>query len=510
MPFNIDELEEELKKKKRVSVQKKTDDDDKFLIVRCPSAGKKQTIKYFSIELNELNFLGQGSFGQVRLASLIAPDSNGSFTLPPDPDPSNKQFAVKIFDRYKLRQGGALSDSEIEANIAQEALMLGFYYKTEQPVESDSYIYLFTEYIPGSSLETFLQSDEFKTLTFLERLSLLREIMFAFNMVHKPFLKTGRQAHIHADIKPANINVEVMEGNPKKFNVFIIDFGLSLQFSLKESELEPWGASGTPSFMAPEALEDKRGIISDVYALAGIFAYILGASDPLEDKKNRSRSNIPLVPFNLKGLLEGPAQPESNAEWIKNHLILFINRMQFNDPNKRHTSEETLQFITKLYQYDSVLAAQENKEQENILSVQLTLMANGLWKEKVKDEFFFEQFDFEQHAAFYENLFARETGPENKSILISHQLLLFQARQKALLKQGIRHSGFLIGMPLQTKLDAANLAIQAIEQNNIDLIHQCTKGIKAVFDKDETLGKIRSELINILPSKSNLTPTVKQ
>ena len=124
---------------------------------------------------------------------------------------------------------------------------------------------------------------------------------------------------IHRDIKPENI---ILDSNGY---AHITDFGIALQQSKHTTH-----SSGTPTYMAPEALFGKiQTTVSDYYSL-GVLTYELMFGVKPYSGKNREE------------IKEKVNKYEIDLNIIKNYknkcskdLIDFINKLMKKDPNKR-------------------------------------------------------------------------------------------------------------------------------------------------------------------------------
>ena len=122
---------------------------------------------------------------------------------------------------------------------------------------------------------------------------------------------------IHRDIKPENIILD-SDGY-----AHITDFGIAMQQSKNSTYM-----SGTPCYMAPEALFGKnQTTVSDYYSL-GILTYELLFGDKPYKGKNREEIKERVKDFKL-----------SNKNVYKNNLshevFDFMNRLLQKEPNKR-------------------------------------------------------------------------------------------------------------------------------------------------------------------------------
>ena len=125
---------------------------------------------------------------------------------------------------------------------------------------------------------------------------------------------------IHRDIKPENI---ILDNNGY---AHITDFGISMQQSKNATQV-----SGTPAYMAPEALFGKaQTIVSDYYSLGVLtFELIFGvkpySGKNREEIKEKVRNNEIALNKGSKHI----------KEKLSKESIDFINKLMQKDPNKR-------------------------------------------------------------------------------------------------------------------------------------------------------------------------------
>ncbi|MFO0841486.1 MAG: protein kinase [Gemmataceae bacterium] len=87
------------------------------------------------------------------------------------------------------------------------------------------------------------------------------------------------QGVIHRDLKPANVLLSAADGAPQ-----ITDFGLARQLDDEHGQTRPGDLLGTPSYMAPEQIDNVRGAgpPADVYALGAILYECLTGRPPFK------------------------------------------------------------------------------------------------------------------------------------------------------------------------------------------------------------------------------------
>jgi eukaryotic-like serine/threonine-protein kinase len=218
-----------------------------------------------------VEFHEQESIGPYRLLRRIGEGGMGEVWLAEQTEPIQRQVALKLiraglFDESLLqrfqaeRQSLAVMEHPAIARVFDAGLTAA-----GQP-------FLVMEYVPG---EPITQYCDRKRLTIRERLDLFAKVCDGVQHAHQ-------KAVIHGDLKPANILVIEVDGQPAPR---IIDFGLA-------SVIEPGTGTGsnrsgvlagTPGYMSPEQLTgvdlDTR---TDVYSLGVILYELLTGAVPVD------------------------------------------------------------------------------------------------------------------------------------------------------------------------------------------------------------------------------------
>ncbi|WP_417748701.1 protein kinase domain-containing protein [Rosistilla oblonga] len=127
----------------------------------------------------------------------------------------------------------------------------------------DGGYFLVMDLVDGQSLQDELSAGPLDVRSAAE---IVRDAAAAVHHAHTRHL-------IHRDLKPSNI-MRHRDGR-----VMVVDFGLAKLLADSEHQMTVDGAVlGTPSFMAPEQLESKRGAVSavtDVFGLGGVLHALL-------------------------------------------------------------------------------------------------------------------------------------------------------------------------------------------------------------------------------------------
>ncbi|CAA0105282.1 Serine/threonine-protein kinase PrkC [BD1-7 clade bacterium] len=136
------------------------------------------------------------------------------------------------------------------------------------PFESPSYLYYLMEYVPGITLEKWIQTNAHPSVNQVIRIA--RQLIHGVRALH-------RQQILHQDIKPANIMIDSNE------QLQIIDFGACAASSLNELPVpfDRETALGTATYSAPEThLRQKTDSRADQFSVAVILYEMLTGHQP--------------------------------------------------------------------------------------------------------------------------------------------------------------------------------------------------------------------------------------
>lgn len=202
-----------------------------------------QTLGNYVIEKE----LGKGGFGQVFLARHQSLGTKVAIKVPTHPEYIQQ-----------LMSEGVIHHTLQSPHIVK---ILDVFKESMPP-------FIVMEYVSGGSLREYLQSK--KKLPLLEALLILEHIGLALKEAHRVGL-------LHGDIKPENIlrsDTGLWKltdfGLTKKDPTFSVEYSGSLQSSVTKN----LQIAGTLTYMAPEALQGKATLQSDLYCL-GILLFEL-------------------------------------------------------------------------------------------------------------------------------------------------------------------------------------------------------------------------------------------
>jgi serine/threonine protein kinase len=205
--------------------------------------------------------------------------------------------------------------------------------------EYDS-IFLVCEFCNGGNLENYIENR--KSIDINECLRIIYEIGIGISFLHKNNIT-------HRDLKGDNILI-----HNGKFK--IADFGFSHDQNVMESQL------GTPLYMAPEIIDDKRNKYTnkvDIWALGIILYNLLTNHYPFYDERRMQLYNkIKAKPFKI--------EKKYKSKWDKK-LQNLLEKCFEKKPEFRLTIEEFLDdpvFAHLKSKYDKVI----NKIDSDVLT----------------------------------------------------------------------------------------------------------------------------------------------
>ena len=211
-----------------------------------------------------IDLIGQGAFGIVLSVIDIK---------------KNKKIAVKIITKNEHKEEFYLIEAELLKKLNHEKIL-----KFHDVINTDNYLFIFTDLCEGGSLKDFIIS---RYNTKDDVLIKDSECSIIIKNLLQGIEYLSQNGVIHRDLKPENI----MFKNINDLNSLVIcDLGIAGELKNIFSFIDD--KCGTLTFMAPEILMDRPyDNLVDIWS-AGIIMYILesGGSHPLLEKpKTRSR-----------------------------------------------------------------------------------------------------------------------------------------------------------------------------------------------------------------------------
>lgn len=177
----------------------------------------------------------------------------------------------------------------------------------------DGIFYFAMEYIEGASLEETVAATGAMPPARVVRL--LEQAAGSLSEAH------GRGL-VHRDVKPSNLML--CERGGQFDTLKVLDFGLVRDLSEAEDD-KPGVLTGTPLYMAPEAILDDQGFIpeSDVYALGATAYFLLTGKPPF--------ASGDLVEVLSDHLATAPPRPESSDAELADLIVRCLSK----DPSDR-------------------------------------------------------------------------------------------------------------------------------------------------------------------------------
>ncbi len=186
--------------------------------------------------------------------------------------------------------------------------------------------YLVTPYMAGGTLKQTLHQR--KVLPPSEAIELLNQVLPALQYAHERNL-------IHRDIKPANLLFKA-DGS-----LILADFGLVKvvegdgQIDLMTLSQSTQGIAGTPEYMAPEQINGKATVASDIYSLGLVFYEMVTGMRPF--------TGGGLLSVLMKQVHEQPRPPRELNPYISLQIEAVLLRALDKDPQKRFASAREFQ-----------------------------------------------------------------------------------------------------------------------------------------------------------------------
>lgn len=161
------------------------------------------------------------------------------------------------------------------------------------------------DYLSGGDLRYLICRRNF--FTEIETKFIAACITLNLNYIHEKNI-------IHRDLKPENL---VFGANGY---LHLTDFGIAMEYHRGDKGVR--SASGTPGYMAPEAITNKRQEFSVDYFALGVIVYELMLDERPYQGKNRKEIKEQM--FNIEIKLDKDDLPE---DWKDENVIDFINKL---------------------------------------------------------------------------------------------------------------------------------------------------------------------------------------
>ena len=266
------------------------------------------------LKLNDFCLLypiGRGGFGRVWKVRLKRPYNPKAVDLRLQKNKS-RIFAMKEMDKAKISLKKSMKSVANERKFLEKFnynLLCNMYYA----FQDEDTLYIIMDYLSGGDLRyhicrrNYFTEDETKFVAACITLSL--------NYIHEKNV-------IHRDIKPENL---VFGGDGY---LHLTDFGIAMDY--RRGSTGVISASGTPGYMAPEAIINKPHDFAADYFALGVIVYELMLGERPYLGKNRKEIREQM--FSLEIQLDNDDLPE---DWVDDNIIDFINHLLVRKKKKR-------------------------------------------------------------------------------------------------------------------------------------------------------------------------------
>lgn len=296
-----------------------------------------------------------GTFGEYELLDILGRGGMGLVYKAKQPR-LNRIVALKM-----VIQGQLDSEAEIQRFKSEAEAVAKLDHPGIVPVydvgEIDGRQYFSMAYVEGKSLSNIIVHEPMSPRHAAKTLA---KIADAIGHAHE-------RGILHRDLKPSNVLIDTA-GQPR-----VIDFGLAKRFE-EDANLTATGmVVGTPSYMAPERIDERLGDVgpaSDVYSLGAMLYEMLSGKPPF---------NAPSPVETMEQVLRG--NPTSltrlNARIPAELDAICLHCLQ-KDPKKRYASaEELAQDLRRWLDYEPVVAPQATppRPARPVLAAMLAVLA---------------------------------------------------------------------------------------------------------------------------------------
>ena len=266
------------------------------------------------LKLNDFCLLypiGRGGFGRVWKVRLKRPYNPNAIDLRLQKNKS-RIFAMKEMDKAKISLKKSIKSVANERKFL-ENFNYNFLCNMYYAFQDEETLYIIMDYLSGGDLRYHICRRNYFTEE--ETKFVAACITLSLNYIHERNV-------IHRDIKPENL---VFGGDGY---LHLTDFGIAMEY--KRGSPGVTSASGTPGYMAPEAIANKPHDFAADYFALGVIVYELMIGERPYQGKNRKEIREQM--FSIEIQLDKDDLPE---DWTDENIIDFINQLLARKKKKR-------------------------------------------------------------------------------------------------------------------------------------------------------------------------------
>ena len=336
-----------------------------------------------------LHPIGRGGFGRVWQVRLKR-QYNSNITDIRLQKNKSRIFAMKEMNKAKIclkKSIKSVANERKFLEIFNYNLLCNMYYA----FQDDETLYIIMDYLSGGDLRFHICRRNFFTEE--ETKFIAACITLSLNYIHDRNV-------IHRDLKPENL---VFGGDGY---LHLTDFGIAMGY--KRGDPGVTSASGTPGYMAPEAIINKPHDFAVDYFALGVIVYELMMGERPYQGKNRKEIREQM--FSIEIQLDNDDLPE---DWVDDNIIDFINKLLIRKKKKRLGYKSGLEVKNHPWFNDVLWSKLENMtlespfvfdSEDNFDDSYVQKQDNDSIYEGRKEEFIFEVNDSMIFKDFYFNI----------------------------------------------------------------------------------------------------------
>ena len=280
--------------------------------------------------------IGRGGFGRVWKVRLKRQYNSNIVDIRLQKNKS-RIFAMKEMNKAKICLKKSTKSVANERKFLENFnynLLCNMYYA----FQDDETLYIIMDYLSGGDLRYHICRRNFFTEE--ETKFIAACITLSLNYIHERNV-------IHRDLKPENL---VFGGDGY---LHLTDFGIAMEY--KRGDTGVVSASGTPGYMAPEAIINKPHDFAVDYFALGVIVYELMMGERPYQGKNRKEIKEQMFSIEIK--LDNDDLPD---DWVDENIIDFINKLLVRKKKKRLGYKDGLEVKNHPYFNDILWSQLEN------------------------------------------------------------------------------------------------------------------------------------------------------